>query len=93
MSEIEDKDAYVDDADPGQSKVEAAIDVDDLTQLPDVDLKRERRLKRIGYDTLYEIAEASIQGLAQDARVTTKVAQNMITVAKLLLKQIKTHMD
>ena len=84
----DDEDKFAEEAHPNKLLVKTVIGVDDLTQLPNIDKQREHRLKRIGYDTLYEIAEATIHELAEDAHITYDAAQTMIKTAKLLLKHI-----
>jgi predicted flap endonuclease-1-like 5' DNA nuclease len=64
---------------------EEEIDVEDLTQLPGINKKLERKLKERGYDTLYEIGEADVNDLAKDAGVTRKEAKQMIDTANKLL--------
>lgn len=61
------------------------IDVEDLTQLPGVDKSLERKLKELGYETLWEIAEAEADELAKDAGVTAKDAEKMIAAANKIL--------
>jgi hypothetical protein len=55
MSSIQDEeDEFAEETHPTKSLVQMVIDVDDLTQLSNIHKQQEHRLKRIGYDTLYE---------------------------------------
>jgi len=68
-----------------ESEEEEEIDEGDLTQLPGVDMTLQRKLKSAGYDTLYEIAEATINELAEYAEVSKNAAKKMIEMANNLL--------
>ena len=57
----------------------------DLTLLPGVGETLAKKLKEMGYDTLWEIAYADINDLAVDAKVSTSTAENMMAAAKKLL--------
>jgi hypothetical protein len=85
----DDEDEFAEEAHPNKLLVNAVIDVDDLTQLPNIDKQREHRLKRIGYDTLYEIAEATIHGLAEDAHVTYDAAQTRLRPRNFFLNILR----
>jgi hypothetical protein len=61
------------------------IDESDLTQLSRVNQEMERRLKEIGYKNLWQIAFADVEKLADDGRVSIRVAERMIDEAKKLL--------
>jgi len=61
------------------------LDESDLTQLSRVNQEMELRLKGIGYNTLWQIAFADIEELADDGRVSIRVAERMIDEAKKLL--------
>lgn len=61
------------------------LDESDLTQLSRVNQEMERRLKEMGYSTLWQIAFADIEELADDGRVSIRVAERMIDEAKKLL--------
>ena len=63
------------------------IDVSDLTQLSRVNQEMERRLKEMGYDTLWDIAYADINQLAEDARVSIRTAERMKDEARKLLEE------
>ena len=45
----------------------------------------ERRLKEIGYKSLWQIAFADVEELADDGRVSIRVVERMIDEAKKLL--------
>jgi hypothetical protein len=61
------------------------LDESDLTQLSRVNQEMERRLKEIGYKNLWQIAFAEVEELADDGRVSIRVAERMIDEAKKLL--------
>ena len=61
------------------------LDESDLTQLSRVNQEMERRLKEIGYKNLWQIAFADVEQLADDGRVSIRVAERMIDEAKKLL--------
>jgi hypothetical protein len=61
------------------------LDESDLTQLSWVNHEMERRLKEIGYDTLWDIAYADIEELAEDARISIRTAERMVGEARKLL--------
>ena len=60
-------------------------DASDLTQLSRVNQEMERRLKEMGYNTLWQIAFANIEELAGEGRVSIRVAERMITEASKLV--------
>ena len=64
---------------------EGEIDVEDLTQLPGVNKKLARKLKKLGYDTLHVIGYADVDSLIADAGVTKNVVEKMIRVANELV--------
>jgi hypothetical protein len=57
----------------------------DLTQLSRVNQEMERRLKGMGYSTLWQIAFADVDELADEGRVSIRVAERMIDEAKKLV--------
>jgi hypothetical protein len=61
------------------------LDESDLTQLSRVNQEMEKRLKGMGYDTLWDIAFADVDVLAEDGQVSMRVAERMIDEAKKLL--------
>jgi len=61
------------------------MDVSDLTQLSSVHKKLEERLKGMGYHTIWDIAYADIDELAEGARVSTRIAKRMIDEARKLV--------
>jgi hypothetical protein len=61
------------------------LDESDLTQLSRVNQEMERRLKGMGYSTLWQIAFADVEELADEGRVSIRVAEKMIDEAKKLL--------
>ena len=61
------------------------LDESDLTQLSRVNQEMEKRLKGMGYHTLWDIAFADVDVLAEDGRVSMRVAERMIDEAKKLL--------
>ena len=81
----EDEDWANDEEEDEWEAEEEEIDVEDLTQLPGINRKLERKLRERGYDTLYEVSEATVNDLAKDAGVTVKEAKQMIDKANALL--------
>jgi hypothetical protein len=61
------------------------LDESDLTQLSRVNQEMERRLKGMGYSTLWQIAFADVEELADEGRVSIRVAEKMIDEVKKLL--------
>ena len=61
------------------------LDDRDLTQLSRVNQEMERRLKGMGYSTLWQIAFADADELADESRVSIRVAERMIDEAKKLV--------
>ncbi len=61
------------------------VDERDLTQLSRVNQDMDRRLKERGYRDLWQIAFADIEELAEDGRVSTRVAERMINEARKLV--------
>jgi hypothetical protein len=61
------------------------LDESDLTQLSRVNLEMEMRLKGMGYSTLWQIAFAEVNILAEEGRVSIRTAERMIGEAKSLL--------
>ena len=61
------------------------LDESDLTQLSRVNPEMEKRLKEKGYNTLWGIAYADMEELAEDARINIRVAERMIDEAGKLL--------
>jgi hypothetical protein len=61
------------------------LDESDLTQLSRVNQEMERRLKEMGYNNLWQIAFADADGLADEGRVSIRVAERMIDEAKKLV--------
>ena len=61
------------------------LDENDLTQIPGVDLSLAKRLKREGYNSLWEISMVDIDDLIDYVGITRELAEKMITgVDKLL---------
>ena len=65
---------------------EGEIDDDDLTQLPGVDVSLAKKLKRIGYASLWDIAYAEVEYLVDVEGISQAIAKKMIVAAKELLK-------
>ena len=61
------------------------LDERNLTQLSRVNQEMERRLKEMGYSTLWQIAFADVNELAEEGRVSIRVAKRMINEAKKLV--------
>ena len=61
------------------------LDESDLTRLSRVNQEMERRLKERGYDTLWDIAFADVDALADAGRVSIRVAERMVSEAGKLL--------
>ena len=61
------------------------LDDGDLTLLSRVNQEMERRLKGMGYSTLWQIAFADADKLADESRVSIRVAERMIDEAKKLV--------
>ena len=61
------------------------LDESNLTQLSRVNQEMENRLKEKGYDTLWDIAYADMEELAEDAGINIRVAERMIDEAGKLL--------
>ena len=61
------------------------LDERNLTQLSRVNQEMERKLKEMGYKNLWQIAFADLEELADDGRVSIRVAERMIDEAKKLL--------
>ena len=61
------------------------VDERDLTQLSRVNQEMERRLQERGYRDLWQIAFADVAELADDGRVSLRVAERMVEEAQKLL--------
>jgi hypothetical protein len=61
------------------------LDEKNLTQLSRVNQEMERRLKEMGYSTLWQIAFADVEELADEGRVSIRVAERMIDEARKLV--------
>ena len=61
------------------------LDESDLTRLSRVNPEMKKRLKEKGYKSLWQIAFADVEELADDGRVSIRVAERMIDEAKKLL--------
>ena len=61
------------------------LDERNLTQLSRVNQEMERKLKEMGYKNLWQVAFADLEELADDGRVSIRVAERMIDEAKKLL--------
>jgi hypothetical protein len=61
------------------------LDESDLTQLSRVNQEMERKLKEMGYKNLWQIAFADVEELADEGRVSIRVAERMIDEANKLL--------
>lgn len=61
------------------------VDENDLTQLSRVNQEMESRLKGRGYRDLWQIAFADVDELAEDGRVSTRVAERMVEEARKLV--------
>jgi hypothetical protein len=61
------------------------LDGSDLTQLSRVNQEMERKLKEMGYKNLWQIAFADVEELADEGRVSIRVAERMIDEANKLL--------
>ena len=57
----------------------------ELLQLPGVTRKREQRLRDLGYLSLWDVAEADIDELADDLEITRSLSQQMIQTAQYLV--------
>jgi hypothetical protein len=56
-----------------------------LRQLPGVTRKREQRLRDYGYITLWDVAEADVDELADDLMIAKALARQMIQTANELV--------
>lgn len=56
-----------------------------LQQLPAVTRKREQRLRDYGYITLWDVAEADTDELAEDLMIAKALARQMIQTAQYLV--------
>ena len=62
------------------------IDDNDLTQLPGVDVSLAKKLKRIGYISIWDIAYAEAEYLLDIEEISIESANKIITAANELLK-------
>ena len=65
------------------------IDENDLTQLPGVDISLEKKLKREGYESLWDISMADINDLSTYVGITRELAKKILTAADKLLGIIR----
>jgi len=65
---------------------EEELDEFDLTQLPGVDMELQRKLNECEYDTLWEIALADVDELAEVGEIDVKAVKKMIATARKLLR-------
>ena len=62
------------------------IDENDLTQLPGVDVSLAKKLKRIGYVSLWDVAYAEAEYLVDIEEISIESANKMINAANEFLK-------
>jgi predicted RecB family nuclease len=68
---------------------EGVIDENDLTQLPGVDTSLAKKLKREGYETLWDLSMADMEDLTKYVGLTRELAKKLILASDKLLGIIR----